>query len=291
MSTAVTAAPGWHRRWLRSLGVISVDARGRMGNAMFQLAFAHAASRRLGTSFVFGDAHLEEDFALGAWGRPQTRLARKLAFRARYGREGPKRVFVRDEEDPAEVLASLRDGVAYGGFFQSERYFAGFEDAIRRLFIVRREHREAFVRRYGDLGRYLCMHVRRADYLQTGGWALPTSWFHDALATVGDRAGRQLIVISDDLPAVREELRDLEGARFEANPPLVDLQLLINADVVIASNSSFSWWGAWLNEHAGARVLAPEHWVGFSRGVESPRDVIPPRWEQVPVVDASLSAP
>ena len=111
------------------------------------------------------------------------------------------------------------------------------------------------------------------------------------VAAVGDRAGRELMVISDDLPAVREELSDLEGARFEANPPVVDLQLLMNADVVIASNSSFSWWGAWLNEHVRARVLVPEHWVGFSRGVESPRGVIPPSWEQVPVVDAPLGAP
>jgi hypothetical protein len=57
----------------------------------------------------------------------------------------------------------------------------------------------------------------------------------------------------------------------------------MHADTVVLSNSSFSWWGAWLNRRPGARILAPEHWVGFETGIESPRDVICAGWERVVV--------
>jgi Glycosyl transferase family 11 len=255
---------------------------GRMGNQMFQLAFAHAASRRLGTGFVLGPGALWEYFDAGAWSRRSVRLARKLAFRARHGREGPDRLLIKDDQDPAEVLAGLRDGVAYGGFFQSERYFAGYEEDVRRLFAVRPAYETAFARRYGDLGPYICMHMRRGDYGEEG-LSLPTTFFRDALAAIPERDQVPLIVVSDDPASAREELGDMANARFETNPAIIDLLLLMNANAVIASNSSFSWWGAWLNQRPEVRVVAPQHWLGFGTGLERPRDVIPTRWIQVPV--------
>jgi hypothetical protein len=260
-----------------------------MGNQMFQLAFAHVAARRLGTTYIFGDAPLWQSFDLDHWGRRSTRLARKARFRLRYGSGGPERVFVDVDDDPGEALAQLRDHAAYGGYFQSERYFEGYEAEVRALFAVRREHEQAFAERYGDLGGYVCVHVRRADYLEIDGWALPVSYFADALAVAGAAQGeRPVIVVSDDLQAARAELGHLPGLRFEANPPMVDLLLLMHADAIILSNSSFSWWGAWLSRRPGVRVLAPEHWVGFERGIESPRDVICAGWERVVVRDAAL---
>jgi hypothetical protein len=255
-----------------------------MGNQMFQLAFAHAAARRLETSFVLGPGALWNGFDLGPWSRRSVRLARKLAFRARYGADPADKVEVDNDEDPSAVLTSLRDGVAYGGFFQSERYFAGYEDDVRELFAVRPAHERAFAAKYGSLGPYVCVHLRRGDYREwMGGRALPAGYFLDALATVPDLDDLSVVVISDELDAARVELADVRGARFEANDAMLDFQLLLNASVVVASNSSFSWWGAWLNRVPGARVIVPEHWVGFSEGREFPRDVIASGWERIAV--------
>lgn len=262
--------------------VISVDAVGRMGNTMFQLAFAHATARRLDTSFVLGPAPLWEDFELGAWGRRRVRLGRKLRMRVRYGATGPERFVVDNGEEPADVLGRLRDGVAYNGFFQSEQYFAGYEDEVRALFAVRPERRARFEERYGDLGRYACVHVRRGDYLDNG-WALPAGWFRAAIAALGDLEGRPLLIVSDDRERAARELGDLPGVRFEGNDAITDLLLLAHADRLVLSNSSFSWWGAWLNERPNLRVVAPEHWTGFREGTEQPRGVVPDRWERLAV--------
>jgi hypothetical protein len=262
-----------------------------MGNQMFQLAFAHAASRRLQTSFILGAGNLWESFDLGPWARLPVRLRRKLVFRLRHGAVPTDRVFVDADADPPEVLARLRDGVSYGGFFQSERYFAGFEDEIRALFRIRAEHEAEFERRYQDLRPYACVHVRRTDYLEwRGGRALPASYYRDALASVDDLADLDIFVISDDPATAATELADIPRARFETNPAMVDFLLLMNASVVIASHSSFSWWGAWLNRRPGARVLVPDHWFGFPEGVEAPRDVIAEGWERIRVRDAPLSS-
>lgn len=264
--------------------MISVDSVGRMGNQMFQLAFAHAAAQRLGTSFILGPGALWEGFDLGPWGRRRVRLARKLAFCARYGAHPADKVEVDNDADPAAILAGLRDGAAYGGFFQSERYFAGCEDDVRELFAVRPEHVQRFEARYGSLGRYVCVHLRRGDYREwMGGRALPASYYLEALASVEDLDDLQVVAISDELEVARSELADVEGVRFEANDAMLDFQLLLNASVVVASNSSFSWWGAWLNRVEGARVIVPEHWVGFPEGREYPRDVIAADWKRIAV--------
>jgi hypothetical protein len=270
-----------------------------MGNQMFQLAFAHAAARRLGTTYVYARPPFKDGvlgpplwhlFDIGPWSRPGVRYARYARFLARYG---PRAEVVPVEQDvePEDLLERLREGVVYSGFYQSERWFAGCEEDVRAMFRPLERHRADFEARYPAEQRrpYICMHVRRTDYLLTNRWALPTSWFLDALATVPDRERYDLVVVSDDPAVVRGELREAGPLRCDANPMMVDLQLLMHADVVIASNSSFSWWGAWLNRR-DADVVAPRHWLGFVAGVEEPRGAIPDRWRQVPVRDGPLLA-
>jgi Glycosyl transferase family 11 len=276
--------------------VIRVHTDGRMGNQMFQLAFAHAAARRLGTRYVYARPPFKDDvlgpplwrlFDIGEWGRAHVRMARYAAYLARHGPRA-EIVAVPHDAEPAAILETLREGVVYTGFYQSEQWFAGHEDHVRAMFTPLPHFETEFEARFPSPRRpYVCMHVRRGDYLDTGGWALPTSWFRDALEAVPDLDRYDLVVVSDDPAGVREELRDVGDLSCEPNSMMTDLQLLMNADVVITSNSSFSWWGAWLNRRE-AHVIAPQHWLGFATGVEEPRGAIPASWQQVPVRDAPL---
>jgi hypothetical protein len=267
-----------------------------MGNQMFQLAFAHAAASRLGTSYVYGRPPFKAGelgpplwrlFDIGEWGSASIRLSRYARFLGRYGPRAPI-VSVEQDTEPAGFMETLRHGVVYSGFYQSELWFAGHEEHVRSMFTPQPEFEAEFSGRYGSRDRpYICMHVRRGDYLDTNLWALPTSWFVEALEAVPDRDRYDVVVVSDDPVGVREELRGAGEIECEPNGMMVDLLLLMNADVVITSNSSFSWWGAWLNRR-GAHVIAPRHWLGFKAGVEEPNSAIPERWQQVPVRDAPL---
>ena len=215
------------------------------------------------------------------------RVNRYARFLGRYGPRAPI-VTVQQDADPTAFMNTLRDGVVYTGFYQSELWFAGHEEHVRSMLTPRAAFQAEFDSRYGNRRRpYICMHVRRGDYLDTNLWALPASWFIDALEAVPDRDRYDVVVVSDDPVAVRQELREAGEIECEPNSMMTDLLLLMHADVVITSNSSFSWWGAWLNRR-GAHVIAPQHWLGFKAGVEEPHSAIPERWQQVPVRDAPL---
>jgi hypothetical protein len=264
--------------------MIAIERRGWLGNNMFQWAFGIAASSRLGTRFTMEHESLSRLFELPGATSPRARL-RRLRYRGRQRLRPMPIVEVDGDDDPRTVMAGLRDGTRYGGFFQSADYFDSERDAVRRAFTVRGEHRDRFQQSYADLvgGGYVCVHVRRGDYLDWGGYGieLPWSYLRGCLELAGGNG--PVVFMSDDIAAVRAEFASHPGARFEANDPIIDLQLMMNATVCVVANSSFSWWGAWLNEQPEKTVLVPRHWLGFKEGREWPREVIPDDWTQVPV--------
>ena len=91
-----------------------------------------------------------------------------------------------------------------------------------------------------------------------------------------------LIFISDDIQYVKDQFAPMyPGARFEQNEEIIDFQLLINADILVLSNSTFAWWGAYLNPKPGKKVFAPKFWLGFKVGKEYPVNIILPSWTTV----------
>jgi Glycosyl transferase family 11 len=255
--------------------VIAVECRGRLGNQMFQYAFGLAASHVLGTTLKIDDAELRRLFVLG----PPRQV----------GEQAPGHVVTvsNDAYDvPAEVLEHVTDETTYVGYFQSEEFFRPIADDVRDVFRLRDDHVRAFNSLYAELAEreYVCCHMRRTDYHTfAGGVALPMSYYGSALARLGVSQGTPIVFVGDDLDEARESFRDLPGARFERNDEAIDLQLLRHASDVVVSNSTFAWWGAWLNERPGTRVLAPRHWLGFDFGWEYPPHVIPPGWARVRV--------
>ena len=267
--------------------VIAVERRGRLGNQLFEFAFGIAAAQRLGTSFVMEDAALRGIFTLGRWGEPVARRLRRLRFRVGHRLRPYPVVHESEFEDPLEVLGRLRDRRVYSGFFQSERFFAVAEEDVRAGFAVRAEHEQRFRERYADLlgVPYVCCHVRRTDYhTWEDGIVLPASYYLDSLERLAPAEGIPVVFVGDDFEDLQDELGAVPGVRFERNDEALDLLLLVRAASVVTSNSSFGWWGAYLNRAEGKQVLAPRHWLGFKQGREHPPGVIPGHWQQVAVV-------
>jgi hypothetical protein len=252
---------------------------------MFQFAFGLAAAKRLGNDFAIDDGLLEPCFTLNPWRSPLRRAARAISYRAAQRLAPFSVVKVNDDAEPEAVLAALLDRTHYAGFFQSAGFFADAEQEVTRAFAVHSEHERAFHRRYAELAkqRYVCCHVRRTDYLEwAGGVALPASYYEEALARIEAPADEPVVVIGDDLEWFRSEVHVDRSVGLERNHEAVDLLLLSRASSLVLSNSSFAWWGGWLNRRA-ARVLAPRHWLGFRDGRDFPPAIALESWEQVPV--------
>jgi len=173
------------------------------------------------------------------------------------------------------------------GYWQSERYFKPFESVIRKDFTFR----EPLAGRNSELASEIAqtqsvsLHVRRGDYLsdsKTGTimHVCSLEYYRNAISYIAERVERPVFYIfSDDLAWVRQNLsmafpciyvdhnRGAESYR--------DMQLMSLCRNQIIANSSFSWWGAWLNSNSEKLVVAPWNW--FRNGTND-RDLIPPEW-------------
>jgi hypothetical protein len=111
------------------------------------------------------------------------------------------------------------------------------------------------------------LHVRRGDYTlaAVGNIALPMEYYHHAISVCRERlANPTFFVFSDDIPFVEGNLpRDIRAVFVKHNDALTaheDLRLMSSCRHHIIANSTFSWWGAWLNPLSNKMVIAPKHW-------------------------------
>jgi Glycosyl transferase family 11 len=188
------------------------------------------------------------------------------------------------------------DGTIYHGYYQSYRYLEECRPSLLRWFRFRLEYRArseamlfAYRRRYRR--PIVSIHVRRGDYVSTGyedtwGNLASDGYYERAVETIGDDV--TYLVFSDDLDWCRRSL-NVERALYVDADHCTSLCLLTICDVNVVANSSFSWWGAFLNPNA--EVYAPSRWYGPAMGAPNDvqRDIVPPGWRTIPALgDAAV---
>jgi Glycosyl transferase family 11 len=200
--------------------------------------------------------------------------------------------------DPALMAAQPPAYVV--GYWQSERYFADAADQIRRDFTPREplEPENAAVADVISHSTAVSLHVRRGDYVsdaktQAVHGVCGLDYYARAMALVEAQlrgpgagkhaAGPHYIVFSDDPDWTRANLTSTHPMSFvTCNPPnrgYRDIQLMSLCQHHIIANSSFSWWGAWLNGRPDKLVVAPRQW--FASGGKDARDLVPVGWVRV----------
>ena len=130
-------------------------------------------------------------------------------------------------------------------------------------------------------GNSVSIHIRRGDYFSNLNFAKAfgscgVEYYRAASETLTELLGQQptYYVFSDDLPWARENLKLVGKAIFVdlngAAAPHEDLRLMSCCKHHIIANSTFSWWGAWLNPDPTKVVVAPRHWYANRRDIQSP---------------------
>lgn len=152
------------------------------------------------------------------------------------------------------------------GFFQSEKYFKSVRSEILEMF------------KTGDRKiNKISVHIRRGDYLNNPNYhtVLSLEYYKKAIKMFDEK---EFLIFSDDLEWCRE---NFTGKRFHFMDKGNDLQQMIIMSLCehnIIANSSFSWWGAWLNKNEHKRVVAPKNWFGPFAKLET-RDIYCDSWE------------
>jgi hypothetical protein len=276
---------------------------GGIGNQLFQYAAARRLAHRRTTSLCLdtgrlGDrsaADTRRDYELNVFTLPQHRVISSASdhrlglllqrfnpfSRAQVYREAAQRF------DPR--VLELPDNTCLDGYWQSERYFSDAAGVIRSDLAFRRPPEGENARLLDEIrsGTAISLHVRRGDYVNN-----PTTksfhgicsieYYKDAMSWMHERvSGARLYVFSDDPEWCRKELPLPAGSEIvshnQGSRAWEDLRLMSSCRHHIIANSSFSWWGAWLNPAADKHVIAPRSWFAAT---DAP-DLIPEGWTRL----------
>lgn len=185
-------------------------------------------------------------------------------------------------------FAGWGNGSYLHGYWQSEQYFADIAGALRAdlTIVTQPSPQNADMARQIAASASVSLHVRRGDYLKSGAYAVCSGdYYRAALQRVVDRTGMSptVFVFSDDPTWARDNLElpfpkvvvDFNGRDTDYE----DLRLMSLCQHNIIANSSFSWWGAWLNANPGKVVIGPTRWFA-AKHLQNP-DILPPDWIQI----------
>jgi hypothetical protein len=142
-------------------------------------------------------------------------------------------------------------------------------------------------------GPSVSVHVRRADYTKIGWAVLDASYYARAMDYMRARiAGARFFIFSDDLAWCRTAFDSVDCVVVDVatarRDPTVDMRLMSRCEHHVIANSTYSWWGAWLNASPGKIVLAPDVWLPtYSDDARLVEDVLCPEWHRLSVSRAA----
>jgi hypothetical protein len=273
--------------------MIVVRLVGGLGNQLWQVSFARALEAA-GNTVKFDRSYFDTDttraYALDHWNT-------NVEFAPPVGEE----IFEGTLRYQPEVIRKYNKDCTFNGYWQSPQYIFGVESLLRQEFTLRRCPSPESLEVAGQILRSnsVFLHIRRTDSLAVRGLAfhglVPLDYYERAIRWVATNAGPiELFVFSDDIewcednvpwPAVFVdhnstgiiEDRDHVLTRTEDGTSHEDLWLLSLCKHSICANSSFAWWGAWLNRNPDKIVIVPQQWfVGCYNDLSM--DMFPDKW-------------
>jgi hypothetical protein len=177
------------------------------------------------------------------------------------------------------------------GYWQSEKYFVGIEDDIRKEFSIKAPLSQktlALADRMRN-SNSASIHIRRGDYVADPATAKAhgscgLDYYENALRIISEKAGNtELFIFSDDIEWASRNLKTELPITFvdhnKGAQAYEDLYLMSQCSNNIIANSSFSWWAAWLNRNKDKTVVAPQKW--FNEYVADTKDLYPPAWIRI----------
>lgn len=264
-----------------------IKIQGRLGNQLFQYAFAYSISKKSNSVFHFVEPYyvfgLNKYFKLRKFEmilQFYTSILYKIKSKDNF-------VTITEYSDTHSnsIIHNTEENIMWDGHFQSFNYFKEIELDVKRLFCIKRKYIKMFNEKYFDLfnsSNVTVMHIRLTDYKLSGNdflggkdLSLPFSYYKHCINELEkNNSIEKLIIISDDIEQCKEVFNEFKSIdiSYETNSEIIDFQLILNADNLILSNSSFSWWGAFLNTKK-KKVYAPKYWLGFQKKIFYPLEI------------------
>jgi hypothetical protein len=265
---------------------ITVGTNGRLGNQMFQYAslmgIADKQNCLHGINYKFGSSHTWKDFPDDTELNLNTLVLPKAFHLSALHCEEKFRIINENNHFHFNPdFFNTGDDVHLYGYFQTDKYFRHIESRVRSEFTFKKEIVDVANdylkdKRSNDT---VSIHVRRGDYLQFDHHGVcDLSYYIKALEQFTDK-NYNFIVMTDDIEWAKSTFSGNDNFFIsESKNQFIDMCTMTLCNHNIIANSTFSWWGAWLNQNINKKVIAPHKWFGKPLAHLNTYDLIPANW-------------
>lgn len=291
--------------------MIIVKISGGLGNQLFQYAFGKYIASQLNTKVLY-DIQTIKNFnhftprSIGlTFFECQIEIASKNeikkmklfthGFMERIERKIAKsypflfsKYFVEQSSHTITNSRYLRDNCYYDGYWQSYKYLEPLISVLRneiRLKPASQEQKTDLINEIEN-SQSVSIHIRRGDYITIKKnynlfGICSKKYYTDAIQYIEGKINNPIFYIfSDDLSWAKENFNGSQYIFVKGNIPAEDLYLMSRCKYNIIANSSFSWWGAWLNTNSDKLVIAPAQWYNPKLKITT-NNLIPETWIQI----------
>lgn len=260
---------------LRTTMAVYSLLKGRIGNILFQIAAGATLAEKLGVNF-YAVYHYSGKAYVSQY---EKTLLNKINFIDKI----PDDCFIYTETDffYSDIIISPEKDIVLDGFFQSEKYFN--KPLVRELFSFNEAFKHEIKIRYEKVIRLnpVSINVRRGDFLSHPKQhpICDYKYFKDAINIMG--VHNAYLITSDDMQWCKNKFRNPNFYFADDVDPSGGLLLQTLCKSNIISNSTYSWWGAWLNNNENKLVVAPTPWFGIKYRHLDTRDLLPENWQLI----------
>ena len=257
----------------------SIGYSGRLGNQMFQYATLKAVALKNKYDYALPN-HLKIkpdglfDSTNQKWIKYKLDLFDGFELKCNIIDELPLNRYMEKSFTFDSDIFNINDNTSIDGYYQSYKYFEEYKDEIKKDFIFKSE---IYSKCFGIISQHknpVAIHIRREDYINHPNyWVVTSEYIQDALDQFNNDE-YTFLVFSDDIKWCKQVFP--EGVVFfEGNSQFEDLCLMSLCNHNIIANSTFSWWGAYLNQNINKKVVAPSNWFIPSKSL---KDLYPDNW-------------
>lgn len=241
--------------------IITIKLKGGLGNFLFQVATGYAYSLRYNKSLILdiNDVYVAHQNILSY----KDNIFSKLNF---VNSNITYNNFYQEKSFSFNDIPFFGGSVKLDGYFQTEKYFYTYKEQLIELFDFGITTTEKIKNKYKSfLNQKTCsVHIRRGDYLKHPDIhpTLSISYYNEAIDYFDNDT--TFLFFSDDIDWCKQSFSTLDKKVLfiQDNTDFEDLYLMTICNNNIICNSTFSWWGAWLNKNDNKKVIMPNLWFG-----------------------------
>lgn len=250
--------------------MIHCKLHGKLGNNLFAIANGLSLSKKLNTELTIGKTATAGHYGI----IPVDLSIFKYKF-TQTDNVNLKNIYNEPTLHYNEI--KIQDDTVVSGVFGSWKYFDDVREELCSKYFAPSDEIVSSLSKYDVSSNALGISVRRGDFLmlQHNHCVLSLDYYQEVINTYFQDNIDSIYIISDDIPWCKTIFGD--SVYYVRDTVGTQLFIMTKMKHLIISNSTFAWWGAYLNQNNGT-IIIPDPWLGPALDHENTNDIYYPTW-------------